>query len=294
VKESGGTNRRKQMQLIRRMDPQQKLNTSPAAMIGSLWRHRYLVWQMTMRDLVVRYRGTFAGIVWSFFQPLLMLIVYTFVFSTVFKSQWHGTTEESKASFALVLFSGLIVFGLFSECANRAPGIVLGQVNYVKKIVFPLEVLPWIVMGSALFQTLINIGLLLGAYAILNGEAHLRAMWVPVVVFPLVLGTMGVMWFLASLGVFVRDVAHAMQPITMMLLFLSPIFYPVSALPPEYQFWLLLNPLTYFVEDFRNVLLWDRSPDWSMWSASMAAGFLVAWAGFWWFQRTRRGFADVL
>jgi lipopolysaccharide transport system permease protein len=276
------------------MTSQSDTSTAPSAMIASLWRNRYLAWQLTRRDLISRYQGSIVGVAWSFVQPLLMLVVYTIVFSVVFKPQWQGVPAGSTAGFAAILFSGLIVHTFVSECFVRAPSIILAYTNYVKKIVFPLEILPWTIMGSALFHAFVSVVVLVVAQVFLTGELQIRCLWFPVVLLPLIVGMMGVSWLLSSLGVFIRDIAQAVQPISTVLLFLSPIFYPVSAVPEAYRPWINFNPLTYFVEEARNVLIWNQSPDWGKWAVSAVIGSLVAWAGFWWFQRTRRGFADVL
>jgi lipopolysaccharide transport system permease protein len=272
----------------------QHFSTSPVEMVGSIWRNRWLTIQMIKREVLGRYRGSIMGLAWSFFYPVLMLGVYTFVFSVVFKARWGTGGEESKANFAIILFVGMIVHSLFAECVNRAPGLILSNVNYVKKVVFPLEILPWVAMGSALFHAVISLTVLLIAQFILNLSLPWTAIFFPLVILPLVIATMGFAWVLCATGVFVRDISQITAIITTVLLFVSPVFYPVSALPNEYQKWVLLNPLTFVIEEARNVLIWGRVIDVPRWLISVVAGFAIAWAGFWWFQKTRKGFADVL
>lgn len=267
--------------------------TGPQWMLLSLWRNRHLVWQLAKRDVVGRYRGSVLGILWSFFNPVLMLAVYTFVFSVVFKARWAGGSE-SKTEFAIVLFAGLIVHALFAECVNRAPGLILANVNYVKKVVFPLEILPWVTLGSALFHTAISVGVLLLFYLIVNGSLQWTAFLLPVVLAPFVFLVMGLSWFLASLGVYVRDVGQTIGIVTTVLLFLSPVFYPVSALPESYRPLLHVNPLTFIIEQTREVLIWGHLPDWRGLALYAVASIVVAWLGFVWFQKTRKGFADVV
>jgi lipopolysaccharide transport system permease protein len=267
--------------------------TSPRALFASLWINRELIAQLTRREVLSRYRGSILGLAWSFFNPLLMLVVYTFVFSVVFKARW-GSGDESKADFAIVLFAGLIIHGLFAECVNRAPGLILANVNYVKKVVFPLEILPWVAAGSALFHSAVSIAVLLAAQLIFQHTLAWTVVFLPIVLAPLLLSTMGLAWFLASIGVYVRDIGQAIGIFTMVLLFLSPVFYPVDALPENYRILLLLNPLTPVIGDARRVLIWGQAPDWAGLMLYAAASFAVAWLGFWWFQRTRRGFADVV
>lgn len=268
--------------------------TSLAALMRSLWQHRDLIAQMTRREVVGRYRGSIMGLAWSFFNPILMLVVYTFVFSVVFKAKWGGVGEQSQTSFAIVLFVGMIVYGLFAEMMNRAPGMILANVNYVKKVVFPLEILPVVGLGAALFHTLISLGVLLAALLLINGGLVWTAIFFPLVILPLLIATLGVAWFLASLGVFVRDVGQITGMFTTVLMFLSPVFYSISALPEKFQFWLMLNPLTFMIEQSRAVMIFGKLPDWTGLGIYTIASLAVAWAGYWWFQKTRKGFADVL
>lgn len=234
------------------------------------------------------------GLGWSFLHPLFMLTVYTFVFSVVFKARWGGGDEESRAQFALVLFVGMIVHGLFAEVLNRAPMLICSHVNYVKKVVFPLEILPIVTMGAALFHSLISVGIWLAAFALLNGYLQWTVVFAPLVLMLLIILTLGLAWMLASLGVFVRDVGQTIGIMTTVMLFLSPVFYPVTALPEAVRPWLLANPLTFIIEQARAVLIWGRMPNWVGLSEYALVAVAVAWAGFAWFQKTRNGFADVL
>lgn len=272
----------------------QQFSTSPKEIAASFWRNRELILALTKREVVGRYRGSVMGITWSFFHPILMLLVYTFVFSVVFKARWGVGGDESKTLFAIVLFVGMIVHGLFAECLNRAPGLILSNVNYVKKVIFPLEVLPCVALGSALFHAAISLLVLLLAQLILNQQLMWTVLLFPWVLLPLVFATMGFAWFLAGLGVYVRDIGQITGMVTTVLLFLSPVFYPIKALPEQYQTWLKLNPLTFIIEEGRNTLIFGRVPDIGDWGLMLAAGMLTSWAGFVWFQKIRKGFADVL
>lgn len=266
---------------------------SPKEMVASLWRNRELISALTKREVIGRYRGSVMGILWSLFNPVLMLAVYTFVFSVVFKARWVGGTD-SRTEFALVLFAGLTVFGLFSETVNRAPTLVLGNVNYVKKVIFPLEILPVVALGSSIFHFLVSLFVWMVFCIVVLGIPPASALWLPVVLVPLILTSLGFSWFLASLGVYLRDVAQIVGVVTTVLMFLSPIFYPVAALPEEYRSWVHLSPVTFVVEQTRDVLIWGRHPDWLHWSQGLLASLGVIWVGFAWFQKTRKGFADVL
>lgn len=262
-------------------------------MVVSLWRNRHLIMTFIQREVVGRYRGSFLGIFWSFFHPVFMLSVYTFVFSVVFKARWQSGSD-SKTEFALILFAGLMVFNLFAECINRAPGLILSHVNYVKKVIFPLEILPWVSLGGALFHTIISLAVWLIAYMILFGVPHLTIVLLPVVILPLLLFIVGISWGLAALGVYLRDVSQFIGIVTTALMFLSPIFYSASNLPEKFQILLQLNPLTPVIEQARNVLFWGKLPDMQVLLIHFFCAMLVAWLGFAWFQKTRKGFADVL
>lgn len=276
------------------MNPHASQPTALMALVHSLWRNRQLIVQMTKREVVGRYKGSAMGLAWSFFNPVFMLTVYTFVFSEVFKSRWGVGGDESKTQFAVVLFVGMIVYGLFAEVLNRAPGLILSNVNYVKKVVFPLEILPVIAVGAALFHNLISLGVLLAAFALFNGYLHWTAILTPVVLLPLVILTLGLGWMLASMGVFLRDVGQTIGIITTVLMFLSPVFYPLSAVPEKFRPIIMANPLTFIIEQGRDILIWGHLPDWAGLGLYTLAATAIAWTGFAWFQKTRKGFADVL
>lgn len=276
------------------INPHAPQPTSLAALGRSLWHNRQLIVQMTKREVLGRYKGSAMGLAWSFFNPVLMLTVYTFVFSVIFKSRWGVDSEESKAQFAVVLFVGMIVHGLFAEVLNRAPSLILSNANYVKKVVFPLEILPVISMGAALFHGLISLAVLLMAFAIFNSYVHWTAIFTPLVLLPLIILTLGLGWILASLGVFLRDVGQTIGIITTVMMFLAPVFFPVTALPEEFRPWLLANPLTFIIEQAREVLIWGRQPDWIGLGIYTLTATIIAWIGYAWFQKTRKGFADVL
>lgn len=271
----------------------QNFSASPREMLASLWRNKGLIRNLVHREVVGRYKGSMLGIFWSLATPIFMLLVYTFVFSVVFKARWGGGSD-SRTEFALVLFAGLILFNLFSECISRAPGLILANVNYVKKVVFPLEVLPWVSMGSALFHFFVSLGVWLMAHLILYGTPHWHAILLPLVLLPLILFVMGLSWTLASLGVYLRDVGQIIGVIITVLMFLTPIFYPASALPEAYQNLMLLNPLTLPIEMGRDLLYWGRLPKLSSLTIYTCASCAFALLGFAWFQKTRKGFADVV
>ena len=262
-------------------------------MLNSIRRNRELIRVSAKREVLGRYRGSLLGIFWTFLNPLLMLTVYTFVFSEIFKSRWNAASD-SRTEFAMVLFAGLIAFNLFAECVNRAPSLILSNVNYVKKVVFPLEILPCVALAAALFHSCISLGVWLLAYVVLFGVPQLTVLYLPLVISPFLFFILGVSWALASLGVFLRDISQFIGLLVMVLMFMSPIFYPASALPEGYRFILYLNPLTPVIEEMRAVLYFGDAPDFAMLAVYWLATVLLAWLGFVWFQNTRNGFADVL
>ena len=269
--------------------------SNPVALAGSLWRNRYLIWQMSRREVLGRYRGSILGLTWSFFYPVLMLAVYTFVFSVVFRMRWGGLgAAEGKAQFAIILFVGMIVHALLAEVLNRAPTLILSNPSYVKKVVFPLEILPVVAMGSALFHALVSLLVLVMAMLLTGAGISSTALLLPLILLPLVILVLGGAWFLSSLGVYLRDVGQTIGVITTVMLFLAPVFYPIDALPEQYRPWLYLNPLTFVIEQARAVLVWRHAPNYPGLVLYWLVAVAVAWGGYLWFQKTRRGFADVL
>jgi len=267
--------------------------SGPRAMFDSLWTHRELVWQLTRREVLGRYRGSLFGVAWAVGNPLLMLAVYTLVFGYIFRARW-GVGVDTTGEFALVLFCGLTVFGIFSEVVSRAPALILSNPNYVKKVLFPIDCLPWVLLGAALFHAIASLAVLLLANLVLRGALYWTVVLLPLVLLPLLLFAVGLAWVLASLGVYLRDIGHLVNALVTVLLFLSPVFYPASSLPEPARRLLMLNPLTAVLESSRAVLLWGQSPDWLLLLPCTVAGGVVAWLGWLWFDRTRTGFADVL
>jgi len=275
-------------------DAGQRPPASPGFMIASLVRQRGLIGQMTRREVVGRYKGSMMGLAWSFLNPLLMLVIYTFVFRVIFKARWGASPDESRVDFAVILFVGMIIHALFAECVNRAPTLVNANVNEVKKDEFPPEILVAVAPGSALFHAAASLLVLIGVIAVTGGSLHPHLVLVPVLLAPVMLIALGLGWLLASLGVFLRDVSQITAVVTTAMMFLSPVFYPLSAMPERFQGLIKLNPLTVAIEQTRGAVIWGRTPDWMSYATYLLIGLGVAWLGFWWFQRTRRGFADVL
>ncbi len=276
---------------------------SPAAMVRTLFAHRYLIWQMARREVVGRYRGSLLGLLWSFFHPLLMLAVYTFAFAYVLHASprpvatapANAALAPAMSSFALYAFSGLILFNLFAEAVTRAPVCILQNATYVKKVVFPLEILPFVYLVAGLIHAAISTFVLLLATLIVAHSLPITALLAPLAVFPLLLVILGAGWFLASLGVYLRDVGHIIGIVTMVMMWLAPVFYSTDQLSnPLIRELLRLNPLTIPMEAFRDLILYGQSPNWWLLGIYTLLATLLAWLGFVFFQRTKRGFADVV
>lgn len=267
--------------------------SNPISPYSALARHFQLVLQMSRRDVISRYRGSFMGLFWSFFNPLLMLAVYTFVFGVIFKSRWNSEVS-GHFEFAVILFAGLNVNAFFAECANRAPSLIIENTNFVKRVIFPLETLGWSVMGASLFHLAISTLVLLIFEWVVMGAVPLTALLFPVVLLAFIPFVVGSVWLLSALGVFLRDLKQAIPIITMVLMFLAPIFYPLTLMPAHVRIFMYLNPLTLIVRESRNVLIWGVMPNWSELGVYAVLSCLFAWVTFTWFQRARRGFADVL
>ena len=259
-----------------------------------------LITALIRREVVGRYRGSALGIVWSLLTPLFMLAVYTWVFGTVFQARWVAApgaaadVAPSTGEFAIILFVGLIVFQLFAEVVNRAPGLILANANYVKKVVFPLEILPVVALGAALFHAAVSLVVLAGFMLAVHATIPITALLLPIVLAPFALLILGLGWFLASLGVYLRDIGQLLGTVVTALMFVSPIFFPLSALPEWLRPWVALNPIALPVELARDVLIFGRAPDLTGIAVYSLVAALVAALGYMWFQKTRRGFADVV
>ncbi|NUB12648.1 ABC transporter permease [Azospirillum brasilense] len=264
-----------------------------AGLFPTPWHPRALLRRLVRREIEARYRGSLLGVVWALLTPILMLAVFTFVFSVVFQARWGGSTG-GKGEFALILFAGLIGFNMFSEALNRSPSLVLENPSYVKKVVFPLEVLPWVMVLSSLFQVIISLGILLVFHLAVNGFPPPSALLLPLVWLPLLLLCLGTGFLFGALGVYLRDLRSIMPVASQLLMFLSPLFYPASALPESFRGLLHLNPLTGIIENTRTVLFVGTAPDWAMLGIQMLVGLLFAASSLRLFRHLRTGFADIV
>lgn len=267
---------------------------NPLCIFRHLWGYRDIIRPMARREITGRYRGSWLGFGWSFLQPLLMLCVYTFVFSVVFEIRWGMAGEETRSAFAIALFMGLISFYIFSETVNAAPSVVLSNPNLVKRVVFPLEVLPLIRLLGAFVQAFFSLVILLLGMIVVFGAVPWTIVLLPLVWLPLGLFTLGLSYFLASVGVFIRDVGALTSILTTMLLFLSPIFYPLTAVPARFHFIYRLNPVAVFVEEARKVAVWGALPNWTWLAFAGLFSLAVLIFGFLWFMKSKNAFADVL
>ncbi|MFN0163516.1 MAG: ABC transporter permease [Burkholderiales bacterium] len=257
------------------------------------WTHRRLLAALVVRDIASRYQGSRAGLAWALLHPLVMLAIYTFVFSEVFALKWRPG-NASPMEFALFLFAGLIVFNIFAEVVGRAPTLVLSHPHYVKRVVFPLHLLVWVSIGTALFHGVAGFAIWLAFHVLHFGVPPLSLLQLPLVILPLILLTAGVGFLLAALGVFLRDVGQAVSVCVTGLMFLSPVFYPLAAVPAEFTELFRLNPMTTIIENARAVMILGDATDWANWLSWTFACSLVAIAGSAGFEAVRGGFADAV
>lgn len=257
-------------------------------------RHRHLIWLMVWRDIQGRYRGSLLGVLWTFITPLIMLGIYTFVFTVVFQARWELDVAGTRSNFAIVLFVGLVIHGLMGEVLQRSPGVLLENANYVKRVVFPLEILPLVTCMSALFHFCISLLVVLLAMVLLGAPWHATVFLLPLTVLPLLPLLLGLAWGLAAIGVYLRDVGQITGLLTTVLLFVSPVFFPVDALGRPFQVLMMFNPLTIIIEESRAVLLLGQMPNVLLLSGYWLVACLACWLGYRLFTRARRGFADVL
>jgi lipopolysaccharide transport system permease protein len=247
-------------------------------MFLSLIKNRALIFELSRREVTGRYKGSFLGFFWSLITPLIMLLVYTFVFGFVFKSRWrNGSTDTYE--YALVMFAGILVHGLISECLQRAPTLIVGNANYVKKVVFPLEILTWVTMVGIFFW---------------QGYLPWSAFLLPLILLPYLLLISGLVWMVSAFGVYLRDLGQVMGILSSLLMFLAPVFYSADSIAQPMRSLLYLNPITFILEQVRAAMIWGNDINWIGLSEYLIAGYGIAIAGFYCFQKTRKGFADVL
>ena len=263
---------------------------NPVRIFSATWRHRYLLGQLIKRDVLLRYRGAMFGVLWIFLSPLLMLAIFAFIFGQVFQTRWPQ--QNSNLPFWLLLYSGLITFNIFAEAVSRAPTSVRGYPSFVKKIIFPVHILPLVPLGAGLVHATFNYFILLAALAWAGG-LHAQVVLFPLLLLPVLLLALGFSWFMAAWGVFIKDMSQIVPMFVQMLMFLSPVFYPATAVPaalrPLYQY----NPLGTVIEATRAVVS-GQPVEWSSWSTALGCCLAVSILGHAFFQHSREEFADAL
>jgi lipopolysaccharide transport system permease protein len=263
-------------------------------MVAELFRHRNLIWQFLIRDIEIRYRGTHFGLLWSFFSPLILLIVYVFVFGLIFKAHFDLSGRETVFDFGLTLFCGLNFFNMFAEVVTRSPSLVLQYPNLVKKVVFPLEILPVVATGAAIFHCLVAFVPLALGLAMAHHEIPFNTLWVFVFLLPMSIWTCGIGWILAAIGVFFRDIQNVLVAVITILMFTSAIFYPLRAVPLPWRTILELNPLVRFIEGARSAVIWGYPPNWIIYLLLLIVSLLIACIGYFVFNKAKPAFADVI
>ena len=268
---------------------------NPLLSIQLIMRHHDLLSQLLRRNLATRYRGSVLGLVWSFAHPLMMLAVYTFVFGIVFKSRWGiDTLNDNPASFPLIMFCGMAVFNVFSESVNSSAGLIVGNPSYVKKVIFPLELLPICNVLTSLIFGLAWFALLMVGSGLFLHQFSWTMLLLPITLVPLLLISCGVSFLVASLGVYLRDIQQLVSIITQILFFMTPIFYPISIVPEKLRWILELNPLSAVVDETRKIFLYGQLPNWWTCLGIFILSCIIFQLGFAWFAKTKKGFADIL
>ncbi|HEY1035585.1 MAG TPA: ABC transporter permease [Pseudoxanthomonas sp.] len=268
----------------------------PVALLSpfaALIRHRALIRELTRREVDGRYRGASLGMLWALVSPFLMLCIYAIAFGTVLGGRWPEV-RATDTPFSIVLFAGMIPYFVLAECMVRSTELVIANPSYVKRVVFPLEILPWPMIFSALFHCLMNVIVFLAMRMAMEHRFEWTVLYMPAVILPIALVGLGVAWFISSLSVYVRDLRQMMGLASMAILFLSSVMIPLATVPQKYKAIFMLNPLSFIAEQSRAVLIWGQAPDWAGLGWHVAAALAFLYAGYAWFLSTKRGFADVL
>lgn len=259
----------------------------------ALAAHAALVMELTRREVDARYRGASLGVLWALVSPFLLLCIYAIAFGTVMGGRWPEV-RASDTPFSIILFAGMIPYFVLSECMVRSPELVVANPAYVKRVVFPLEVLPWPMLFSALFHCLMNVLVFIAMRLVMEREFAWTVIYLPCVILPIAIIGLGISWFMSSIAVYFRDVRQVMGLASMAILFLSSVMIPVATVPAEYKAIFMLNPLSFIAEQSRAVLIWGQPPDWGGLAVYTLAALAFMYAGHAWFMATKRGFADVL
>lgn len=268
-----------------------------APFLADLWQHRELLWQFTRRNFELTLRGSHLGLVWSFLNPLLMLGLYVFVFGYIFGGSFGVIAHETRVDYALGIFLGLTFFGLIAEVVSMAPLIITQNPNFVKKVVFPLEVLPAAAVGASVGRMLIGLIFAVAGVIFFGPGLHSGLLWLPVIMLPVVLGCLGASWLISSLGVFIQDINQFMAFLVQIVMFASAVFYSASRIQQEAPMaWpvLRLNPVLLAIELARDAALWHQAVNFRHLGYLYVTGLLACYAGYYAFRRIKPAFADVL
>jgi len=260
---------------------------------ATIARYRDLIAQLVRREFQQRFRGSTLGVLWAVINPLVTVLMFAFVFGVVFQSRWGGVAPTT-GNFVIIVLLGMAVHGILAEALGRAPSAIVSQPAYVKKVVFPLEILPIVITVNAVLNAAITLAVVLVASAVVNGGLAPTVLLLPIVLLPFVILVAGIVLFVSAIGVYIRDMTQIVGLATMLALFLAPVFYPISVVPESYRLLLYLNPLTFIIEQARDVALFGHMPDWPGLMVYGSIAFLFAWLGYCWFQKARNGFADVI
>uniref|UniRef100_I2Q1X0 Transport permease protein n=1 Tax=Desulfovibrio sp. U5L TaxID=596152 RepID=I2Q1X0_9BACT len=267
---------------------------SPVAFARHFWRRREILATFARIEFLSRYHGAQLGLLWGLVSPLATLAVYTFVFSVVFKPTWAGGGEGGVMGYALILFTGLAVFEVFAGCVNRTPRLLSENVNFIKKVLFPLEILPVGILCAGALESLVSLALVALGVLLTTGSLSWTVVFAPLAYVPLCMLTLGVCWFLAPIGVFLKDLGNIVGVAVQLYFFATPILYPLSAVPEPYRRLLALNPLHPVVDHLRRTIIWGQTPDWAALAWVTAASAVVMLAGYTFFASVKRLFADAV
>lgn len=250
-----------------------------------------LVFNLSKRDIESKYKGTNLGIIWALLNPIIMLSIYSFIFGFVFKAKWGVNTD---GNYTLIMFTGLLVHAFMAECIGKATTIYVNNVSYVKKVLFPLEALCWVTVLGALFQLVMGCVVYAVFCVISHQSVGFLALLFPIILAPLIFIAYSISLFLSSLGVYVRDMGQIIAVFIAIMLFMSPVFYPITAVPPEYRLFIYLNPITFIVESLRSVILFNKMFDLKGYLIYWGISIVMYFAAVSWFNKVKKGFSDVL
>ncbi|TGL90223.1 ABC transporter permease [Leptospira congkakensis] len=268
-------------------------NATLIDLFKSMFKNWNLIIQMTRREILIRYKGSFLGLIWAIVNPMIMLGIYTLIFGVIFRADWGGRMGNN-SDFAFTLFVGLTVYQLFSEALIKSPMLIVNNANFVKKVIFPLEILPFVSLLASLFQMFINLLILIGYLVFFKKVFFVSMIFFPIIIIPHILFTLGVSYFFSSISVFIRDANQIVTYIATLVLYVTPIFYPLSAVPEKLRYLTLLNPISYVVEEARNSVVFGLTPQFLPLAVYAVISVIILALGYYFFQRTKPLFADVL